>query len=159
MAVIKILCFSLLISACADKNLLSLDRINAQQLNAYSEGIFVAKYGDFGPPQLASKLLGNKWWQWDDPDNYKPVTYDVNVVVYRNHNLETIKQAFPVIPGKKQDYRYVEYEKASEYFAANIREFEQEMLSYDNPEDLGMMCIYPLNLYKTALAMEIKILK
>lgn len=150
---IKILLLALLLPACTtvSKHPPGTD---SNTINKESEGIFIADYGDFGPPQLASKLIGNKWWQWDDPENRKSVTYDVKVVVYRNIDLEKVKNAFPVIPKIKQDYRYVAYEDASKYFAERILEFEKEIQTYDNPSDLGMMCVFPLGLYKTSLAME-----
>ena len=128
-------------------------------LTANSEGVFVAQYGDFGPPQLSNKLIGNKWWQWDDPENHQPVTYNVKVVVYRDISLKTVKHAFPVIPEEKQDYRYVSYEEASEYFDQTIAELEKEMIGYDEPESIAMMSAFPLRLYKTALAIERKLRK
>lgn len=155
MRIIGLLCLSFLSVACSmqgDKEVLS------PLLNDRSEGVFIAKYGDFGPPQLAGQLLGDKWWQWNDPENHKPVTYDVKVVVYRGVSLADVERAFPVNPALKQDYRYVEYTKADLYFTKVITDFELEIGGYDTPEDVGMMCIYPLALYKTALAMHKKLL-
>ena len=130
-----------------------------EPLNVNSPGVIVLKYGDFGPPQLSQKLLGNKWWQWDDPENHKPVKYDVKVVVYRGVDLDLVKKTFPIVPEKKQDYRYVNYQDASDYFTKTIAELEDELYSYSDPEGVGEFCIYPMKLYKTALAMEKKLRK
>ena len=158
MITLKILLLTLFLAGCtiASKDPSSTVEI---QLNKNSDGIFIADYSDFGPPQLTKELLGDKWWQWDDPENYKPVAYDVKVVVYRNIDIEAVKQAFPVVPNLKQDYRYIKYKDAAEYFSNKLSEFEKEMRTYDNPSDLGSMCVFPLELYKTALAMEKKLLK
>lgn len=128
-------------------------------LNETSPEIFLADYGDFGPPQLSRNLLGNKWWQWDDPDNHKPVRYNVKIVVYRGVDIERVKAAFPVVPNLKQDYRYVEYGAASNYFTEVLAYFEKEAKGHEDPSDLGMMCIFPLSIYKTALSMEKKLSK
>jgi hypothetical protein len=67
--------FSLHLSACA-----TIDRgLPAGNLDINSEHIFIADYADFGPPQLSDKLLGEKHWQWDDPENHKPVSYKLNL--------------------------------------------------------------------------------
>lgn len=134
---------------------------NGQNINStltpQSEGIFIASYGDFGPPQLSNKLIGNKWWQWDDPENHKPVKYDVKVVVYRYKTLESVQLSFPIIPEKKQDYRYLAYEDARRYFDETISKLNKEMAEDDDPENFAMMSTFPLRLYKTALAMERKL--
>jgi len=133
------------------------DEKSIQSLNPESKGIFITPYGDFGPPQLSSYLLGNKWWQWDDPDNHKPVRYDVKVLVYRGLPLDDVKNAFPVVPEKKQDYRYVTYKDARTYIDATLLQFEKDMGDAQNPEEVAIMSIFPLRLYKTALAMERKL--
>lgn len=148
-----ILCLSILCS-CANINQ---SQNNDSTLTSQSEGIFIASYGDFGPPQLSNKLIGNKWWQWNDPENHKPVKYDVKVVVYRNTALESVRLSFPIVPEKKQDYRYVTYDDARKYFNETISELKKEMAEYDDPEGLAMMSAFPLRLYKTALAMERKL--
>lgn len=130
---------------------------SAEQLTENTAGIFVAPYNSFGPPQLSSPLIGNKWWQWDDPDNYKPVKYNVQVVVYRDIVLDRVKLSFPVIPEEKQDYRYVEYEKASVYFEETIAQLEEELKSYDEPVEYAAFARFPLALYRTALELEKKL--
>ena len=122
-----------------------------------SEGIFVTSYNSFGPPQLSTKLIGNKWWQWDDPDNHKPVKYNVRVVVYRGISLNKVKESFPVIPEKKQDYRYIEYEAASMYFEKTITQLERDLNASEDLEEYAALARFPLSLYKTALEMEKKL--
>jgi hypothetical protein len=145
--------FSLNLSACTTIN----KDLPAGNLDINSEHIFVTDYADFGPPQLSDNLLGEKHWQWDDPENHKPVTYKIKVVVYRDVDIQSVKKSFPVIPEIKQDYRYVQYKDAQNYFDNELNKFQQEMTTYDSPCDVGTMYIYPLTLYKTALAMERKL--
>ena len=148
------LLLALSLSACAAVN----NRNNTSQLSADSQGIFVTNYRDFGPPQLASKLIGNKWWQWPDPDNHKPVSYDVKVVVYRDIPLAQVKASFPVTPSKKQDYRYVAYEDAVEYFDTTIARLLDDMRSEGNDlEEIVMISTFPLSLYQTVVRMERKL--
>lgn len=89
----------------------------------YSQNILVLKYDDFGPQAAAWELIGTKWWQWDSHGDSHPDTeYDINVVVYRGISLDNVKARYPVIKEKKQDYRYLEYEKAIKYFDDTIKE-------------------------------------
>lgn len=130
---------------------------NNKVIDENSEKIFITSYNSFGPPQLSSHLIGNKWWQWDDPENHQPVTYNVKVVVYKDVSLDAVKKAFPVIAKIKQDYRYVSYLEARNYFDKQFKFFEQEMREYSTPEQIGEVCSFPLALYQTALAMERKL--
>jgi len=122
--------------------------------NAAEAKTFVANYQDFGPSQLSRKLLGKKQWQWDDPENRLPVSYDVKVVVYRDIDLLKIKVLFPVDSSKKQDYRYVEYSEARKYLDETIMYFQKELESSSTPELYAMTSSFLLGLYKTALKME-----
>lgn len=143
--------FALLqLAACANTK----EQDTTKEVTANSPTIFVAKYKDFGPPQLSSPLLGNQWWQWPDPENHKPVTYDVKVVVYRDVSLDVVKASFPVIPEKKQDYRYVAYEDAVTYFDNTIEQLLLEMKDSGDAESVAMLSSFPLRLYETVLRME-----
>jgi hypothetical protein len=76
----------------------------------------VLKYSDFGPQVVSYELIGKEWYQWNSqgPDDPK-LTDDVKIVVYRGVSLAQIKQQYPVLV-EKQDYRYLEYSQALEYF-------------------------------------------
>ena len=91
---------------------------------------FVMKYADFGSPIRSDELLGPESSQGsgqraDDPRD------DIQVVVYRNVDLATVKRTYPELGGKSV-YRYVEYSQAIDYLdkqiealkANNIRDAE-----------------------------------
>ncbi len=144
--------FLLQLAACVNTKVQDTTLVTAD-----SPTIFIAKYKDFGPPQLSAPLLGNQWWQWPDPENHKPVAYDVKVVVYRNISIDIVKTSFPVIPEKKQDYRYVAYEDAVVYFDETIQQLLSDMKESGDAESIAMMSMFPLKLYETSLKMERKL--
>jgi hypothetical protein len=117
-------------------------------------GYYITTYSAFGPPQIASKLLGRQVWQWDDVDNHKPIKFDIKVVIYRNIDLELIKTKFPVLPHKKQDYRYVEYEAAVSFLDYEISALNSELKTANDPSEIGILYIYPLQLQETVIAIE-----
>ncbi len=82
----------------------------------------VFAYSDFGPPSLASDTIGPDWWQWDHHGNSRPATYPVNVVVYRGMPLWKVKQRYPVLQERRQDFRYLEYSEAVEYLDKAIQD-------------------------------------
>ena len=82
-------------------------------------------YSDFGPPSLASELLGAAWWQWQEHGDSRPRDYDIQVVVYRDMNTDEIARLFPVDESKEQDYRYIAYLAAIGFLDSNISELEQ----------------------------------
>lgn len=82
----------------------------------------ILNYKDFGPPALASELIGDNYWQWNSHGDSRPRDYHVLVVVYRNIDLKTIKELFPVVEEKEQDYRYVEYQRAMKFLNSSIEE-------------------------------------
>lgn len=82
----------------------------------------ILNYKDFGPPALASELIGNDYWQWDSHGDSRPRDYPISVVVYRNIDLQKIKNLYPVIKEEEQDYRYVEYQIAMGYLDSSIEE-------------------------------------
>jgi oligoribonuclease (3'-5' exoribonuclease) len=84
----------------------------------------IMNYRDFGPPALASELIGNDYWQWDSHGDSRPRDYLISVVVYRNVDVQKVKKIYPVIKEKEQDYRYVEYQIAMEFLDSSIAELQ-----------------------------------
>lgn len=82
----------------------------------------VLKYSDFGTFSLCEELIGQDWWQWQGHGDSTPRDYDIKVVVFRNIDISKVKKIYPVIPEKKQDYRYVSYERALEFLEKTINE-------------------------------------
>lgn len=87
-----------------------------------SRTTLVLDYADFGPQAMAYKVLGPKNHQWDPQTPIPFGAEGVRVVVYRNIDLEQVKQHFPVDPGRHQDYRYLAYSDALDYLDARIRQ-------------------------------------
>lgn len=150
MLIVRVIVLTLFLGACS-----SLVQDNVA-LTSDSPEVFVANYEDFGVSHYSSKLLGRSVWQWDDIENHRPVSFNIKVVVYRGVSLEQVKGAFPVIPEQKQDYRYVEYTMAVEYFTDTINELD-ELMKTLTFEEAGEFYIYPRRVYKGALAMERKL--
>ncbi len=84
----------------------------------------IMHYKDFGPPSLAGDLLGSDYWQWDSHGDSRPRVYNILVVVYRNADIGSIKDQFPVVKEKEQDYRYVEYNKAMAFLNSSIEDLQ-----------------------------------
>ena len=83
----------------------------------------VLKYHDFGPQAAAYETIGMEWWQWDNHGDSDPdYRYDIKIVVYRDIPLHQVKEAYPVLKEKKQDYRYLSYAKAMAYLNGQIQE-------------------------------------
>lgn len=82
----------------------------------------ILEYSEFGPPSLAWDTIGHDWWQWENHGDSRPKTYDIKVVVFRGIALNEVKQLYPVIPRKNQDYRYMEYSEAIQYLSKSIAE-------------------------------------
>jgi hypothetical protein len=83
---------------------------------------FVMQYADFGSPSSSHELLGPEPSQEsgqraDDPRD------DLQVVVYRNVDLATVKRTYPELGGKYV-YRYVEYSRAVDYLDKQIEELK-----------------------------------
>lgn len=149
MLIVRVIILVLLLGGCSSLG-------QEAVLTPDSPEVFVSNYEDFGVSHYSSKLLGRSVWQWDDVENHKPVSFDIKVVVYRGVSLEKVKNAFPVIPEQKQDYRYVEYAKAAKYFTDTINDMEELMKTFTS-EEAGEFYIYPRRVYKGALAMEAKL--
>ena len=78
---------------------------------------------DFGPQALAYETIGFQWFQWNSQGPDKPQDKDsIKVVVYWDEPLKKVQQAYPVDPRKKQDFRYLAYDKALAYLDRSIRE-------------------------------------
>ncbi|MBU6955597.1 hypothetical protein [Hahella sp. HN01] len=77
-------------------------------------------YQDFGPPSLATDLLGSEWWQWNPHGDPRPRHYDVHVIVYRSMTENDIRKHFPIDEATEKDYRYLPYTTAINYLDANI---------------------------------------
>jgi hypothetical protein len=83
---------------------------------------------------IAYKLIGYEYYQWnsqgaDDP-NQKD---DIKVVIYRGTTLTKIKNKYPVIKDK-QDFRYVEYQKALNFISNNLTLWKKEKLLEKNSQ-------------------------
>ncbi|WP_431689169.1 hypothetical protein [Hahella sp. NBU794] len=77
-------------------------------------------YSDFGPPSLATDLLGSEWWQWNPHGDPRPRHYNVHVIVYRNMTESDIRKHFPIDEATEKDYRYLPYTTAINYLDTNI---------------------------------------
>jgi len=84
----------------------------------------VLPYNAFGPQSASYELIGWPWWQWESC-NCEGRECAVNVVVYWNQTLEQTKKNYPVDKENKQDFRYVEYSAAIEYFEKLIKEMKE----------------------------------
>lgn len=87
----------------------------------------VLGYEDFGPQVFAHELLGMEWYQWNLTGSPYPEQIDpIQVVVYKDMELDQVKQLYPVVKELKQDYRYVSYRQALEYLDKNIACFKDK---------------------------------
>ena len=72
---------------------------------------------------MSFELLGQGWWSWESSGSSNiNRLYPIKVVVYSNKTLKQIKSQYPVIPIKKQDYRYISLEQANRYLNKNIQD-------------------------------------
>lgn len=97
--------------------------------SAGQQTTLVFQYDDFGPQSAADKILGRQWWQWQSHGDSRPRKYDIKVVVYKGISLQEVKRLYPVLPEKKQDFRYVEYQLALDYLDKNITENVMQILT------------------------------
>lgn len=86
-----------------------------------TERYLVFKYSDFGPPVIATELLGVDWWQWQSHGDSRPKDYDIKVIVY-DGDLSEVKSRYPVSPDEGKDFRYIDISSALKYLDDNIRE-------------------------------------
>jgi hypothetical protein len=89
----------------------------------------VLQYDDFGSPSAVHELLGMDWWQWQEHGDSRPRRYDIKVVVYRDLDLQQVRQAFPTNPSGELDYRYVDFVDAVHYLERMIAQNTIEPLT------------------------------
>lgn len=89
----------------------------------------VLQYNDFGPPSAANELIGMDWWQWQDHGDSRPRRYNIKVVVYRDVDLQKVRQLFPTEPASEIDYRYASFTDAIHYLDRMIEENAIESLT------------------------------
>jgi hypothetical protein len=74
--------------------------------------------------------LGSEWWQWQPQGDGDPATrYPIKVVVYWEIPLDLVKQAYPVLQEKQQDYRYLERTKALTFLEGAMRDAKDFQLT------------------------------
>lgn len=81
---------------------------------------YVFEYTDFGPQAIAHELLGMQWWQWQPHGDSRPAKCDIKVIVYRDIDLDSVEQRYPVVEESLKDYRYVKYDDAITYLNKHI---------------------------------------
>ena len=87
-----------------------------------SKKLIILNYSDFGPQSMSYDVLGKEWWQWKTHGDSRPGKHhEIKVIVYRNITLKKVKNLYPVIKENKQDYRYLEYQKAIDYLDDKIK--------------------------------------
>jgi hypothetical protein len=92
----------------------------------FGRNILLLGYADFGVQSMAYELVGFQWYQWDSHGDLHPGTkYDIKVIVYKDIDLEEVQKLYPVDKDKKQDYRYVAYDKALEYLDQQMQQIEE----------------------------------
>lgn len=114
---LQLLFLSALLSACSD----------AQQ----AQSMLLFDYDAFGPPAAANELIGMDWWQWEPTGDARPSAYAIKVVVYKDIDLEQVKQRYPVNAETEKDYRYVEYLAAMAYLDQMIQDNVIESLTHE----------------------------
>jgi hypothetical protein len=76
----------------------------------------VLPYAAFGPQVAAHEVIGFEWYQWQSHGDSRPsVRDDVRVVVYDGLSLNRVQREYPVVEGKRQDYRYLSLRQALKY--------------------------------------------
>ncbi len=90
------------------------------------KNICVLDYKNFGVQAMAHELLGFQWYQWNNHGDPDPnATYDIKVVVYNNILPGKVKELYPVVSALEQDFRYVEYSRAVQYFDRQIQQIDE----------------------------------
>lgn len=112
-------------------------------------------YRAFG--SSSESIIWPQHWQWQDAENHKPVSYDIRVIVYQGNSLEKLKTEYQVIPEKKQDYRFIEREKAIDFLLDTISELESTLFNPSDESDCDFDMVYfkeITTLYKTLVNIE-----
>lgn len=82
-------------------------------------------YADFGPQAMAYNTLGRKRLPWDPATPIIIGHSRIQVVVYRDIPLQTVRESYIPDPTSNTDYRYLQYGEALNYLDAKI---EQNLL-------------------------------
>lgn len=112
-------------------------------------------YKAFG--SSSESIIWPQHWQWSDAENHQPVSYDIRVIIYQGDNLDQLKSIYSIVPEKKQDYRFIQRDKAVEYLKGTISELEDTLFqSNDESEcDFDMVYFHEIStLYKTLVKIE-----
>ncbi len=105
----------------------------------FRKNICVLDYKNFGVQAMAHELLGFQWYQWNSHGDSDPnATYDINIVVYKNIPPEKVKEFYPVIRELEQDFRYIEYSRARQYFDRQIQQINELRQTELLQEDMSM---------------------
>lgn len=89
--------------------------------------VLVLEYADFGPPSLASGLLGPEWYQWESeggPDSN--ARFDARVAVYRDISSKEVRRLHPVDRKHSIDFRCVRYDKAIAWLDSRLAELRRD---------------------------------
>lgn len=98
----------------------------SQKPSKTSRNTLVLPYQKFGPQVVAYPLIGFEYYQWNSHGPSDPKQIDViNVVVYKDIDLELVKKQYPVIK-EKSDYRYVEFSEAIKFIDDKINEWKKD---------------------------------
>lgn len=85
------------------------------------EQTLVLDYHDFGPQAMAYRLLGPNSLPWAPHSPLMLGESEVRVVVYRDLDLEIVKNLYPADRLSNIDYRFIEYSVALNYLDSRIR--------------------------------------
>jgi hypothetical protein len=89
--------------------------------------VLVLEYADFGPPSLASGLLGPEWYQWESEGGPDPAAaFHVQVAVYRGISSKEVRRRHPVDPAHGIDFRYVRYDRGLAWLEARLAELRRD---------------------------------
>jgi hypothetical protein len=114
------------------------------------KNICVLDYKNFGVQAMAHELLGFQWYQWNNHGDPDPnATYDIKVVVYNNIPPGKVKELYPIISALEQDFRYVEYSRAMQYFNRQIQQIDELGQTELRQENMSMFKNLRSTLIKT----------
>lgn len=89
--------------------------------------VLVLEYADFGPPSLASGLLGPEWYQWESEGGPDPAArFNVQVAVYRGISSREVRRLHPVDRARLLDFRYVRHDRAVAWLDARLAELRKD---------------------------------
>jgi hypothetical protein len=89
--------------------------------------VLVLDYADFGPPAIASGLLGPEWYQWESEGGPDPAAkFHVRVAVYRGISSKEVRRLHPVDRARLIDFRYARYDRAIAWLDSRLAELRKE---------------------------------